>query len=142
MKVKELRELLNSMPETHDNEIVCVSTKNPSVGQESTSNVENANSGFDWDNGKFIIRTEHPLIKINWNRCSDGLPCKGQPVWLHDGKMMDYGALMTDDDRKSYKGHFDKECSEQTWDNANWFSPIENNFTHWMYKFDFPRPIK
>ncbi len=126
MKLKELRDLLNSMPLGHDDDNVCVVTKNPSVGFSSGSNVTNAFSGFDWDNGRFMIYCEHPLIKIHWNSFKEErLPKTGEVLWIHDGKSMNEGKLH--DNNWVYL--------------ENGLVVSMSKFTHWIYKFDFPRPI-
>ena len=66
MKVKELRDLLNSMTEYHDNEEVCVEVfRKNAIGGTPTVKIRSINSGFDWNKGKFIIRTETDLMEIS-----------------------------------------------------------------------------
>ena len=43
------------------NDIVCIKIPGSGFGGTSFVNVESAHCGFDWDNGKFIIRSEKEL---------------------------------------------------------------------------------
>lgn len=60
MKVSELNRILGYCDE--DSEVV-VQVKLPyaTVGGTPFVKVKNANAGFDWDSGKFIIVTEEPV---------------------------------------------------------------------------------
>jgi len=65
MKLKDLKNLLNNMSSRHDDDDVLVEvTRKGAVGGTPAVKVRSANSGFDWDNGRFIIRTEVPLKEI------------------------------------------------------------------------------
>lgn len=65
MKVKELRDLLNSMPEHYDDNTVCVEVfRKNAVGGTPVVGIRSINNGFDWDNHKCIIRTDVDLIEI------------------------------------------------------------------------------
>jgi non-homologous end joining protein Ku len=66
MRVKELREILNRIPERHDDDEVCVEVfRKNAMGGTPTVRVRSIHNGFDWDRGKFIIHTETDLKEIS-----------------------------------------------------------------------------
>lgn len=65
MKVKELRERLNAVPESQDDEEVVVIVKRPgSMGPTPSVRVRGASSGFDWNSGKFMLWTEKDVKEV------------------------------------------------------------------------------
>jgi hypothetical protein len=72
MKLKDLRDLLNKMGDRHDEDEVLVEVyRKNSMGGTPAVKVRSANSGFDWDNGRFIIQTENPVMEITKNKKRD-----------------------------------------------------------------------
>jgi hypothetical protein len=60
MKVRDLKQILEHTKD--DNEVV-ISVKLPyaTIGAIPMVSVESATNGFDWENGKFILRAEEEL---------------------------------------------------------------------------------
>lgn len=72
MKLKELRDKLNAMNSHHDDDEVLVEVvRRGAVGGTPAVKVRSANSGFDWDNGRFIIHTDVPLKEITLDEKRD-----------------------------------------------------------------------
>lgn len=61
MKVQELITKLGTYNPEDSVEII---TENSSIGQTSTTNIENIFQGFDWDSGKVLIYTSERIFKI------------------------------------------------------------------------------
>lgn len=67
MKLSELYRIVNNlwnddMPEHRDQDVmVAITLPYQTIGSIPMEPVKSANSGFDWENGKFILRTEQPL---------------------------------------------------------------------------------
>ena len=66
MKLRELKQLVDRAVETardyEDHEVViAVKLPNTTVGAIPMVAVKSVNKGFDWENGKFIIRAEEEL---------------------------------------------------------------------------------
>lgn len=72
MKLRELRDRLNSIDSRHDDDEVLVEVvRRGAVGGTPAVKVKSANRGFDWDNGRFIIHTEVPLKEISLDEKRD-----------------------------------------------------------------------
>lgn len=66
MTVKELRELLNNMPEHYDNNTVCVEVfRKGAVGGTPCVGIRSVHNGFDWNNHKCIIHTDRDITEIS-----------------------------------------------------------------------------
>lgn len=70
MKLSELKELVDRAVKTsrdyEDHEVViAVKLPNTTVGAIPMVAVKSVNKGFDWENGKFIIRAEEELTPAN-----------------------------------------------------------------------------
>jgi hypothetical protein len=63
MKFSELAKVIERAQVRHDDPEVVIRIKLPysTVGAQPTVTVKNANMGFDWDSGKFIITPEEEL---------------------------------------------------------------------------------
>lgn len=66
MKVKELRDILNNMPERYDeNEVSVKVFRRNSMGGTPAVKIKSIINGFDWDSGRCIIGTEVPVMEIS-----------------------------------------------------------------------------
>ena len=55
MRVKELRDYLNSLESYHDNDVVCVRVFDPKTfGGTPTVSIKSIHNGFDWDSGRLL----------------------------------------------------------------------------------------
>lgn len=65
MRVKELRDYLNSLESYHDNDVICVRVFDPKTfGGTPTVSIKSIHNGFDWDSGRHIIVTDPEVIRL------------------------------------------------------------------------------
>lgn len=93
MKVSELKRLLNHPNKLDDDEVVVVLSE-PSFGPIASSQVVSGGYGFDWDNGKFLLRTKENIVILKekealWQAAHDFIyqlsqekTYKGNPTFL------------------------------------------------------------
>ena len=64
MKLRELKRIVDfhvNNLQDHQDPNVCIEVKGSGAGGTPTVNVKHASLGFDWDSGKFILRTVEGL---------------------------------------------------------------------------------
>jgi len=75
MKLSELKRIVDHYREWEsyhgDPEVVVEITTSGSVGGTPAVNVKWAGVGIDWDENKFLIHTEEPVMKVNQKTIDD-----------------------------------------------------------------------
>jgi hypothetical protein len=67
MTLQQLKERVNQILDTNPRKgecTVCVPNNKGGMGGTSVTEVDNANCGIDWDNGKFILRPTVKMIEM------------------------------------------------------------------------------
>jgi len=66
MTLGQLKERVDYAIEQHEKNselMVCIPNNKGGMGGTQVTGVANARKGFDWDNGKFIIHPEVPMVE-------------------------------------------------------------------------------
>lgn len=65
MKIKELKTLINEIPNSYDEKDVKITINEPSLGGRDFTKVKSCDLGFDWDSGLYINSEELISRKTN-----------------------------------------------------------------------------
>lgn len=77
MTLKQLKDIVNSFSDEQAKEMsVVVELKEFSIGPSATESINAAFAGFDWDNGKFMMLPEKPLMRYRADRADVKLVSK------------------------------------------------------------------
>lgn len=86
MNTKELREILEWKQTDYEHEVRVLAEGNGGVGPRSSVGVESVAAGFDWEQGRLLIKTDMPIeVQTDKSRIANKLldKCIDSWYWCH-----------------------------------------------------------
>lgn len=108
MLLKELQAKIEFLTRTgHENDLVLITRKEPSVGARAGTSIQAVFAGFDWEDGQVRIEPEIPLISYANNRDRE----KEVRLLIKDGKWIWKCPVCTEHIRKTF--HYCPKCGQK-----------------------------